>query len=220
MAVKKSAIIFGATGLIGGHLLRELLDNPEYGKVIAVVRREMDVRHAKLIQLVADLQSVENIKDQLVADDVFCCLGTTRKKTPDLKDYYRIDHDYPVNAARLTKANGAKAFFLVSAVGADADSGNFYLRMKGQTERDVVAVGMERTHIFRPSLLRGERSEKRWAESFAKGVFTVVDALLVGGLANYRSVPAAWVARAMNRAAGQTKGGVRVYYWKDIKQLV
>ncbi|MFC3197218.1 oxidoreductase [Parapedobacter deserti] len=215
--MQKSAIIFGATGLVGRHVLRELLNNPRYGKVTTVARRDMNIKHAKINQLIADFQTIEEIKDQLVADDVFCCLGTTRKKTPDLQEYYRIDHDYPVALARLTKANGAKALLVVSAVGADADSANFYLRMKGQMERDIVAVGLDRTHIFRPSLITGKRSEKRRSESLAKGLFTVIDPFLIGGLSKYRSVPAAWVAKAMNRAAEQEHGGVRVYYWKHIK---
>lgn len=220
MTAQRSAIVFGATGLIGGHLLHELLDNPAYGRVIAVVRRDTGVKHEKLIQLFADFQSLDSIKDQLVADDVFCCLGTTRKKTPDLEAYYRVDHDYPVAAAALTKANGAKAFLLVSAIGADAASKNFYLRMKGAAERDVIAAEIPCTHIFRPSLLTGTRAEKRWLESFSQGLFRLINPLLINGLTKYRSIPAAWVAKAMSRVAGDVRSGVRIYYWRDIKQVV
>jgi len=220
MTAQKTAIVFGATGLIGGHLLQGLLDDPAYGKVIAVVRHDMGIKHPNFQQLFADLQSIDDIKEQLVADDVFCCLGTTRKKTPNLQAYYRIDHDYPVAAAELTKAMGAKAFLLVSAVGADAESANFYLRIKGETERDVVAVGLERTHIFRPSLLTGNRPEKRWAETASESLFKAINPLLINGLSKYRSIPAAWVARAMRKAAEREHGGVHVYHWKAIKQLV
>jgi len=221
MTAQKTAILFGATGLVGGHLLRELLNSSSYRTVTAVVRHDVGFSHPNLTQLFADLQSVNDIKTQVVADDVFCCVGTTRKKTPDLKDYYRIDHDYPVAAARLAKAVGARTFVLVSAVGANAKSTNFYLRMKGETERDVVAEGPAHTHIFRPSLLTGNRAEKRWAETLSTGFFKLINPLLIRKLSKYRSVPAAWVAKAMSRVTERENGaGVRIYYWNDIRKLV
>lgn len=219
MATQKTALIFGATGLIGGQLLQRLLHSPAYGQVIAVVRRNLGITHPKLKSLTADYQSIESVKSELIADDVFCCLGTTRKKTPDLKAYYRIDHDYPVTAAKLAKANGATAFLLVSAIGANPDSSNFYIRMKGETERDVQQVGFERLHIFRPSLLKGNRGESRWMESAAAGLFTVIDPLLMGGLKRYRSITGDEVADAMLAAAQKLANGTQIYYWKDMKQL-
>lgn len=218
--MQKTAIIFGATGLIGGHLLQRLLDSPAYGKVIAVVRRNLPLEHPKLTTLIADFQTIESVKDQLVGDDVFCCLGTTRRKTPDLKEYYRIDHDYPVAAARLTAAKGATSFSLVSAIGANPNSSNFYIRMKGETERDVQSVGFEYIHIFRPSLLKGNRNESRWMESVAEGLFTVIDPLLMGNLKRYRSITGTDVAHAMFAAAQQPTTGTEIYYWNEMKQLL
>lgn len=220
MATGKSAIVFGATGLIGGYLLRELLDSPAYAVVNAVVRRDIGVRHAKLSQLFADHRSLEDIKEQLKGDHVFCCVGTTKKKTPDLDEYYRIDHDFPVAAARYTKDNGASAFLLISALGANPKSSNFYLRMKGETERDVIDVGFEQTHVFRPSLLTGSRQEKRVLESLASRLFTVVNPLLINGLSKYRAIPATWVASAMCRAATTGGEGVHTYYWADIEERI
>lgn len=220
MATQKSAILFGATGLIGGHLLHELLDSPAYTTVTAIVRRDTGIRHAKLKQLVADYRSLADIKEQLVGDDVFCCLGTTRKKTPDLDEYYRIDHDYPVAAAKYTKDNGATAFLLVSAVGANPGSSNFYLRMKGETERDIIGVGFEQTHVFRPSLLLGNRHEKRGLESLASIVFKFINPLLISRLSKYRAIPAKWVSSALCRVAEAGEQGVHTYYWADIKQHI
>ncbi len=200
MTVQKSALVFGATGLIGGHLLRELLDSATYGKVTAVVRRDVGVRHPKFTQLSSDLQSINKIKEHLIATDVFCCLGTTRKKTPDLQDYYRIDHDYPVIAATLAKENHAQAFLLVSAVGANAESSNFYLRMKGETERDISAVGFGKLHIFRPSLL-------------------LVNGRRRGGWKRYRSIPATTVAQAMYQAAQKETKGTHIYYGNEMRNL-
>lgn len=217
--MQKSAIIFGATGLIGGQLLRLLLDNPVYGKVIAVVRRDMGINHPKLTQLIADYQSINDVKEYLLADDVFCCLGTTRKKTPDMKAYYQVDHDYPLAAAKITKKNGAKAFVLVSAIGANPDSRNFYLRMKGEVERDIQAVGFEHLHVFRPSLLTGRRKEKRCLETASEILFSLVNPLLIAGLRRYRSIPAAAVAKAMDGAAQRQARGTFIYYWNTIKNL-
>lgn len=217
--MQRAAIIFGATGLIGGYLLQLLLEHPDYDMVTTVVRQPLEWTHPKLITLTADLQSLDNIKEQLVADDVFCCLGTTRRKTPDLNDYYKIDHDYPVAAATLTKANGAEKFLLVSAVGANAGSSNFYLRMKGETERDVQAVDFEQLHLFRPSLLTGQRNERRGLETLSSVLFKAANPLLIGKWKRYRSIPAADVAKAMKAAAQSRIKGTRIYYWSDMKGL-
>ncbi|MBK1440651.1 oxidoreductase [Parapedobacter sp. ISTM3] len=218
--MQKTAILFGATGLIGGALLRQLLDNPAYGRVIAVTRRNLPVEHPNFVQLIADLQSITKIEKQLIADDVFCCLGTTKKKTPDLAAYYQIDHDYPLAVAQLTKRNGARAFLLVSAIGANPRSANFYLRMKGETERDISAVNFDGLHIFRPSLLTGQRQEHRALESFSERVFNVINPLLVGRMKRYRSIPATAVAKAMNSVAQRHTKGRFIYYWDDIKNVV
>lgn len=220
MATGKSAIVFGATGLIGRYLLQELLDNPAYAAVTVVVRRDTGIRHAKLAQLFADHRSLDNIKEQLKGDHVFCCVGTTKKKTPDLEEYYRIDHDYPVAAARCTKDNGASAFLLVSAVAADPASSNFYLRMKGETERDIIRLGFAQTHIFRPSLLLGNRTEKRSLESLGSAIFKTLNPLLINGLAKYKAIPAEWVSKALCRVATTGEGGVHTYYWADIKERI
>src|SRR5690606_5723208 len=220
MATQQSAILFGATGLIGGHLLQELLNSPAYAAVTIVVRRDTGVRHAKLSQLFADHQSLDNIREQLRGDHIFCCVGTPRKKTPDLDEYYRIDHDYPVAAARYTKDNGASAFLFVSAVGANPAASNFYLRMKGETERDIICLGFEQTHVFRPSLLTGSRQEKRGMESLGSAIFRVINPLLFKGLSKYRAIPATWVANAMHHVAVTGEKGVHAYYWADIKQRI
>lgn len=218
MVTRKSAILFGATGLIGAHLLHELLDSPAYATVKAVVRRDTGIRHPKLSQLFADHRSLVDIKAQLTGDVVFCCVGTTRKRTPDLHEYYRIDHDYPLAAAQYTKDNGASAFLLVSALGANPASKFFYLRTKGETERDIIRLGFEQTHVFRPSLLTGNRREKRGLEALSAIVFRVVNPLLISSLSKYRSIKADWVAKAMCRIGSMGQQGVYTYYGADIKK--
>src|SRR5690606_5139061 len=133
--------------------------------------------------------------------------------------YYSVDHDYPVTAAALSKENGAQTFLLVSAVGANAGSSNFYLRMKGETERDIAAVGFEKLHIFRPSLLTGQRNDARWMEKFAEGLLAVVNPLLMGGWKRYRSIPAATVARAMYQAAQKGTKGTHIHYGNEMRNI-
>lgn len=157
----KKALLFGATGFIGSNLLRDLLDSPDYAEVIAVVRKPLSFSHKKLTVLIGDFASLPALRPQLVADEIFIALGTTRKHTPDEAEYYKVDHDYPVRAAEIAKANGARSVFLVTAVGANAKSGVFYVRTKGEVERDILALGFDHTHIFRPSQILGARTEER-----------------------------------------------------------
>lgn len=135
----KTALLFGASGLVGGNLLSTLLGHRAYGQVIAVVRRKLPLRHPQLTQLSGDIDTLPAQTDAQVAEDVFIALGTTRKNSPDRRDYYRIEHDYPLLAALLALEQGARSLSLVSAVGASVGSYAFYLRIKGETERDIVA---------------------------------------------------------------------------------
>ncbi|MEO8995009.1 MAG: NAD(P)H-binding protein [Rhodanobacter sp.] len=215
----KKALLFGASGFIGSQLLSMLLASTDYDRVTIVVRRNLGVAHAKLRTLVGDLDSLPALADQIEADDVFIALGTTKAKVPDEAAYYRIDHDYPVQAAALAQARGASGVFLVSAVGADAGSSVFYLRTKGETERDVIALGMARTHIFRPSQLLGQREEKRPLERFIIAVWPAIDWLLVGGARKYRGIAGADVARAMVSAATNGMPHTHVHEWAGMKAL-
>ena len=216
----KKAIVFGATGFIGSHLLRELLDNPDYERVIAVARKPLAHSHPKLTTLIGDLASLPALKPQLVADEVFIALGTTRKHTPDEAEYYKIDHDYPVLAAEIAKANGARSVFLVTAVGANAGSGVFYVRTKGEVERDVLALNFDHTHIFRPSMILGERDEDRPRERMIIAVWNVINPLLVGPVDRYRGLTGGEIARAIAKAAQRQTEKVRIYHWKEMAALL
>jgi uncharacterized protein YbjT (DUF2867 family) len=216
----KKAIVFGATGFIGSHLLRDLLNNPDYEQVIAVVRKPLALNHARLTTLIGDLASLPPLKPQLVADEVFIALGTTRKHTPDEAEYFKIDHDYPVLAAEIAKANGAKSVFLVTAVGANAASSVFYVRTKGEVERDVLALNFDHTHIFRPSMILGERDEDRPRERMIIAVWNVINPLLVGPADRYRGLAGEAIARAMANAAQHQAGKVCIYHWKEMAALL
>jgi uncharacterized protein YbjT (DUF2867 family) len=212
--------VFGATGFIGSHLLRELLANPDYERVIAVTRKPLALSHTKLTTLIGDLASLPALKPQLVADEVFIALGTTRKHTPDEAEYYKIDHDYPVRAADIAKTNGARSVFLVTAVGANAGSGVFYIRTKGEVERDILALDFDHTHIFRPSMILGQRDEYRPRERLLIAAWGALNPLLMGPADRYRGLTGEEIARAMANAAQYEAGKVRIYHWKEMAALL
>jgi len=211
----KKALVFGATGFIGSQLLPMLLASTDYDRVTIVVRRDPGLAHAKLVTLVGDLDSLPALAERIEADDVFIALGTTRAKVPDEAAYYRIDHDYPVRAAAVAQACGATGVFLVSAIGANMGSPVFYLRTKGETERDVIALGIARTHVFRPSQLLGQREENRPLERFIIAAWPAIDWLLVGGARTASRVPAQRDASAFMSVHSWT----RVPVGKKAKQV-
>lgn len=216
----KKAILFGASGFIGSYLLNDLLQSDIYDEVTIVVRKPLSIQHPKLKIVLADYHSLAQNAAYLVGDDVFITLGTTKKKTPDKKEYYQIDHDYPVLAAELTKANGATSVLLVSAVGANANSSIFYVKTKGEAERDIIAVNFDHTHIFRPSMIMGNREESRPLEKVFIKVFSVVNLLLVGKLNKYKGIAAKNIAKAMISAAQVPNEKVKVYHWKEMQKLI
>jgi Predicted nucleoside-diphosphate-sugar epimerases len=216
----KKAILFGASGFVGSYLLKELLNNPDYEEVIVVVRRDLDMRHPKLKILIGDYHSLPDLKAQLVGDDVFITLGSTKKKTPKQDEYYQVDHDYPVLAADMALQNGATSVFLLTAIGANAQSGVFYVRTKGEAERDIICLNFNHTHIFRPSMIMGNRVEKRFVEKIMIKIWPVFNPLFVGKTNKYKGISAQNIARAMNNAAKNQTGKIRIYHWAEMKDLL
>jgi uncharacterized protein YbjT (DUF2867 family) len=217
--MSKKAIIAGASGLIGSNLLNILLQHAFYDEVLVVVRKELPVMHHKLVQLVVDFEALENYSTAISGHALFCCLGSTKKKNPDLKEYRKIDHDYPVALAQLAGQNGMEQYHLVSAIGADSKSSNFYAKMKGETEDDIQRIDIKCLHIYQPSVLTGERKESRPMEKIAIGFMKMIDPLLIGGLKKYRSIPAQTVAMAMFNESLKNETGVFVHPSDKIKQL-
>jgi uncharacterized protein YbjT (DUF2867 family) len=212
----KSAILFGASGLVGSNLLTQLLDNPAYDEVIVVVRKPLPLQHPKLTTLIGDYTTLPNLKPLLKADEVFISLGTTKKKTPDQTEYYQIDHDYPVLAASITKDNGARSVLLVSAIDANANSKIFYVKTKGQVEADIIHIKFEHTYIFRPSMLVGDRKESRPTEKFFIALFSILNPLFAGSWKRYHSIHVKDLAAAMIKAANDLSVKVKRYHWQDI----
>lgn len=213
------AVIIGASGLIGSNLLNILLQQPEYDEVFVLVRKELLIKNSKLTQVLIDFDKLENYSTMITGHAVFSCLGSTKAKTPDTAQYRLIDHDYPLLLAEIAKVNGIKQFHLISAVGADAGSSNFYLKMKGETEGDIKKVGLNCLHIYQPSLLTGTRKESRLAEKVMIALMKVIDPLLIGTLKKYRSIAATTVAAAMYKQSLKYTAGVFTHTSDQIKQL-
>lgn len=222
----KHALLFGASGFVGSCLLRELLADPGYARVTAVTRKSLETRHPKLENPLADAATLREVLLGTghyagpPVNEVFIAIGTTRKKTPDQGEYYRIDHDYPVLAASMGKEMGAASVFLVSAVGADAGSRIFYTRTKGEAERDILALDFAHTHIFRPSFIMGRRPEHRPTERLLVALCGVLNPILGGSLKKYRGIEASDIARAMRSAASQPAEKATIYEWSALQDLL
>jgi len=206
------AIVLGATGLVGGFVVNELLNRVEYDVVKVLVRRPLGIQHPKLKEIIIDWNRLDQHKE-LFEDvlDVFCCLGTTIKKAGSQEKFREVDFDYPLVAARLAHAAGVRQFLLVSAMGADPMSKLFYNRVKGEVEDAISSVGLPAVHLFRPSLILGERDNKRMAEAISAKLMTSLDFLFRGKAARYRAIPAEVVARAMVSIALMGPTGVHIY---------
>lgn len=215
----KTALIAGATGLIGKELLQFLLNGNEYDKVIAIVRRSVEIDHPKLDERIVNFNQLEQSKELFTADDVFCCLGTTIKKAKTKEAMWKIDVEYPVSIATLASSEGAKKFLLVSSMNADPESAIFYPRMKGKLEEEIKQIPFETTAIFRPSLLLGEREEFRFGEKTAAAIFSKLPFLFAGPLRKYKAIEGRTVASAMYRVAQKNDKGLTVYPSELIQEI-
>jgi len=216
MKPKKTALLAGATGLVGSQLLPLLLASDRYAKVITVGRRPLPQVHPKLEQRVIDLDQLEEARLSLIADDVYCCLGTTMKQAGSKEAFYKVDYLYVVKLAAITAANFAAQLLIVSAMGADAESRFYYNRVKGEMEEAVRQTPFRAIHLFRPSLLLGERAAKRTGEQIGAVLMKLLQPIMLGPLRKYRAVSALAVARAMLHAAEEEGGGVRVHLSDEI----
>jgi len=209
----RTALIAGSTGLIGSFLLPLLLDSSAYDRVIAVTRRPLALSHPKLANPTSDFEHLGALREQLAADDVFCCLGTTTAKAGGRAGLERVDYHMVVDLARSARAAGAEQFLVVSAVGAALRSPAFYSRVKARMERSVMEAGYATVHILQPSLLLGARQESRLGEEIAQRLSPLLAPLCVGPWSKYRPVRAEAVAAAMLALALRPASGVQVHHY-------
>lgn len=195
--MKKSAIILGATGLTGSYVLEQLLNNPEYSKIIVFSRRKLEIYNEKLHVFECDLLSLEEQKEYFKADEVYVCIGTTNNKTPNKKLYRDIDFGIPVTAAQLCRENRIDNIAVMSSLGANSKSSVFYTKTKGEMEESVMEMEIPNTYLLRPAMIMGPRKEKRVGETLGKMLSFMINPLLKGPLKKYRGIHAETIAKAM-----------------------
>lgn len=218
-STSRTALLLGGSGLVGRFCLNALLAEPLYTSVISISRRELPhADHPRLVQQIIEFDSLDSVALPSI-DDVFCALGTTIRKAGSQEAFRRVDVEYPLAAARHALKFGARQFVLVSSVGADPKSKNFYLRTKGQLEQALAALPFQAVHIFRPSLLLGKRTELRAGESFAIQAARIFQSLCVGPLRRYRPISAMKVGETMVTAAKLGGHGSRIYEYGEIVRI-
>jgi uncharacterized protein YbjT (DUF2867 family) len=218
--MSKTAIIAGATGLIGKELVDLLLDDEDYTKVIVLVRKKIPLEHPKLEQRIVDYDKLEALAgEELRNSYVYCVLGSTMKKAGSKEAFRKVDYEYPLSLGRLSAKEGAAQYIIVTAMGASTQSAFFYNRVKGQIEAALEALGLSALHIFRPSLLLGDREERRPGEKIASLIATTVPFIWVGPLAPYKPIHVKTVARAMIKVSRHNEKGVHLYESVEIPRL-
>ncbi len=203
---KKTAIILGATGLTGSYLLDILLESNDYKKVKVFTRRTTEKKHPVLEEKLCNLLKLQQYADDFIADEVFCCIGTTRVKTPDKALYNEIDFGIPVVAATLAEKNNVETFSVISAIGANKNSRIFYSRTKGEMEEDILQKNIPNILIYRPSIIFGKRKDRRLFEKTGLIFTKVLQIFFVGKLQNYKSIHAKILAKAIYLGAKHKKG--------------
>ena len=210
----KIALVAGSTGLIGQQLIELLISDVQYDKVKCLTRRPLPLVHDKLEVIETDGNNLNELADRLTANDIFCCLGTTMKKARSKEAFRRVDFDYPLGLAQVTKKAGATQFHLVSALGADAKSSIFYNKVKGEVEQAISNVTFQSFHIYRPSLLLGPRQEERSGEQAAVIFFKIFGFLVP---AKYKPIDSVKIARAMIDFAKKEQPGKFIHESKSLQ---
>ncbi|MBL4745082.1 MAG: NAD-dependent epimerase/dehydratase family protein [Flavobacteriaceae bacterium] len=217
--MKKTALILGATGLTGSLLLEKLIEDTRYEKIIVISRSKIDNLPSKVVQHIGDLLDLSQFSAFFKADELFCCIGTTKNKTTDPAIYKKIDAGIPEAAAKLCKQHNIPTFIVISALGAAKNSRIFYNRIKGEMETAVLAQQIEHTYILRPSLIVGHRKETRIGETIWKNILLFCQALLQGRLKKYRMIYADTIAKAMIVLANSTAQNTPIIASNTIKIL-
>ena len=212
----KTALLLGASGLTGSLLLQQLLQDDYYKKVIVYTRKSLNIQHQKLQEMIIDFDTIDTAVE---ANDIFCCLGTTIKKAGSKTAFEKVDFDYPLKIAQLQKNAGSEKFLVITAMGASANSSIFYSMVKGKLEKQLQLLQFSSLYIFRPSLIIGNRKEKRIGERIALILSTIINPLLMGSLAKYKSVTAVAIAKAMIFSAKENKPENQIILSDEIKKF-
>jgi len=215
--LSKIAIVFGATGLVGNYVVNKLNENPNYSQIIVFSRRPVNYSFPKVNVLITDFKN--ELTTQIQGDEIYCCLGTTIGKAGSEEAFRKIDFDLPVMIGKIAAHNKITAMFVVSSLGADENSSNFYLRTKGEMEQELTKLNIPKLVFFRPSMLLGPRIESRPLESIGKILMKSLGWIFIGPLAKYKAIHANTVATVMVQVAN---AGIyrNVYGSEEIKKMV
>lgn len=215
----KTALILGATGLVGNELVKILIQQKAYYKIHLLVRRPIESKDPACEVHVVDFEQLHTYRELFQVTDVFCCLGTTIKKAKSKEAFRKVDYEYPVEAAKIASESGVVNFLIITAMGSNAKSKIFYNQVKGEVEESLGRLSLPSVHIFRPSLLLGKRSEFRFGEKIAANASALINVLMVGPLRPYQAIEARNVAAAMAAIAESSKSGVNIYPSHKIDQI-
>jgi uncharacterized protein YbjT (DUF2867 family) len=217
--MSKRVVIAGASGLIGSNLLTLALEHQSVSEVLVLVRKDLPIQHPKLRQIKVSFDQLEQYSDLIQGDVIFCCLGSTKAKTPHEEDYRKVDYDYPFQLGKIGVRNNIPQYHLVSALGADKNSFIFYSRLKGEIEEAVQKLNFTSIYVYRPSLLTGNRKEHRTGEKLIIKLMNFLNPLLIGPLKKYRSIDSNIVARAMLNQCLKDSIGIFIYPSDKIREL-
>ncbi|PWA05031.1 NAD(P)H-binding protein [Flavobacterium psychrotolerans] len=215
----KTALTIGSTGLIGSQLLQLLLESDDYKRVITFVKRDSGIKHPKLTQHIIDFDKPETYKQWILGDDLFCTIGTTIKNAGSKDAFKKVDYEYPRQFAELALENKVKQFLIVSSLGADSSSNNFYLKTKGELEDFLKNSVFEKIAVLKPSLLLGNRQEIRLGEKIGAFFMQLFSFLFIDGLKKYKPIQSKTVAKALMAIAQNNDKGFRIYESDNIQQI-
>lgn len=207
----KHAIVFGANGLVGNEIVKHLVENDRYEKVTLLNRRDVEIEHEKVTFEFMDFRDIHKSWDMIKCDDLFYCIGTTMAQAKNKAEFYKVEHDYCINIAKIANHNKVKQFFYISSKGANSKSIFFYNKTKGQIEEDLIKVGFQALNIYRPSVLLGKRAEFRFLESIAKTFLRIFNFLMIGFLKEIKGMPASLLAKMIIATASENKKGTHIY---------
>jgi uncharacterized protein YbjT (DUF2867 family) len=199
----KTALVFGSSGLVGGHLLNQLIKDTNYSKIKLFVRSEPEISDPKVEIIKTDFNNLENHKDDIKGDDCFFCIGTTKQNSPDKSEYRRVELEVPKQVAQIAKSNSVNSFVFVSSGYADPKSSGDYLKFKGEVEEELKRLNFPKLGIMRPSFLLGDRKEKRIGEKIGIFVFKLLSPLFLGPLKKMKPIQSETVAKAMISSANK-----------------
>ena len=197
----KTAIVFGSTGLIGGHLVNQLIQDNYYTKIKIFVRSQTSINNEKVEVINIDFNNLGNHKTEITGDDCFFCIGTTKQNSPDKNDYQKVELDIPKEIAQIAKANSVKSFIFISSIYANPNSSGNYVKFKGLVEEELKRLNFSKLGILRPSFLMGKRKENRVGEKIGIFAFSALSPLLFGPFKKMRPISSENVAKAMIKIA-------------------